>query len=306
MGEIADALRRAQLEDAKAAGTASTRPPPSSARPRDPLPRAAPATASLDVVPVESPVATRARGSRQEVRLHPAERAIVLDEGPNLEVCRQLAVRLRSMLEKAEIRSAAIVSAMRNEGKSVVLCDLGLALASISSARDVAIVDLDLRNPSIANFLDLPVERGVDDVLLGRATLDDVRFSAAQPELDVYPIAAPQRASHELLSLPSFARMVEELESRYRIVLFDTPPVLLVPDASLILRHVSAAIPIARAGQTRVRAFRRLVDQLPPGRILCELLNGTSELSADQYYYGVEPPKAASDKKQRFLSWGNG
>jgi len=284
MGEIADALRRARLLEG---GGGLERSP---APPRTAVDR------SLEVRPPPP------RASREECgldQLSPVDPAIVIEDGPNLETCRRLAVRLRATIRAGGLTSVAIVSALRNEGKTTVLCDLGLALASLSSQREVAIVDLDLRNPSIARVLDLPARRGVEDVLLGRAALDDICISVKQPELDIFPAVVAQRASHELLVLPAFARLVSELERRYSVVLFDTPPALLVPDANLILQQVGAAIPIARAGQTRVRAFRQLIEQLPEGRILGELLNGVSAPSASYYYYGEDSEGEAAPSKRR-------
>jgi Mrp family chromosome partitioning ATPase len=67
----------------------------------------------------------------------------------NLEHNRHLALRLRTELENHSARSLAIVSALRNEGKTTVACNIAIALASLMPERSVAIVDLDLRNPSV-------------------------------------------------------------------------------------------------------------------------------------------------------------
>src|SRR5438552_2499506 len=81
---------------------------------------------------------------------------------------------------------------------------------------------------------------GLEEVLLGRSTLDDVRVSVQSPAIDVFPVVTPQDAAHELLVLPQLAAMIADLERRYATVVVDTPPSPLVPDAMLILRHVAA------------------------------------------------------------------
>ena len=128
-------------------------------------------------------------------------------------------------------------------------------------------------------------EKGIDAVLAGRASLDEVRVSVRRPALDLYPAIEPRRNAHELLVLSRFARVIKELEQRHAIVLIDTPPTLIVPDTSLILQHVGACIPIARAGQTRARLFRQLIDVLPRGKLLGELLNGVRTPAHDFGYY---------------------
>lgn len=219
--------------------------------------------------------------------LYPVDPAIVIDAGPNVEACRHIAVRVRAELEARAARSVAIVSAVQAEGKTTVLCDLGLALASLAGGRDVALVDLDLRKPSMAQVLDVSPERGIEEVLDGTATLDDVRVSVRRPAVDLYPALAPRRASHELLVKPRFAQMIDELERRYAIVLIDTPPALLVPDANLILRRVATCLAVARAGQSRARRFRQLVEMLPSRRLLGEILNGVRAQDLNYGYYGT-------------------
>jgi len=208
----------------------------------------------------------------------------VLD-GPSVEAFRGVALRVHRELEERGAASVAIVSAVREEGKTTALCDVGLALASLSGDHEVALVDLDLRKPSMARVLGVPADRGIEDVLRGGATLDDVRISVGRPRVDLYPAVEPQRAAHELLALPSLAAMIGELEERYAMVLFDTPPALLLPDTNLILGHVASCIVVARSGETRVRHFRQVIETLPKRRILGELLNATRAPSYSYGYY---------------------
>ena len=278
MGEIADALRRAREERGTPAET-----PPSAPQLPEPAPPAAMAAVPLPARHLPGP--DPAAEGRVLDSLSPSDPAIVLAEGPSVEVCRHIAVRVRSELERRGARSVAIVSAVRDEGKTTVLCDLGIALASLSGSREVALVDLDLRKPSLARVLDVRASKGIDAVLAGRASLDEVRVSVRRPALDLYPAIEPRRNAHELLVLSRFARVIKELEQRHAIVLIDTPPTLIVPDTSLILQHVGACIPIARAGQTRARLFRQLIDVLPRGKLLGELLNGVRTPAHDFGYY---------------------
>jgi Mrp family chromosome partitioning ATPase len=237
--------------------------------------------------------------------LSPVDPGIVLTEGAVAEACRGVAVRLRSELERRGEKSLAIVSAVRAEGKTTVFCNLGLALASLSADSDLALVDLDLRKPSVANVLGVSPSHGVGDILHGTATLEDVRISITQPGFDLYPAVEPLRSAHELLVLPTFAAMVRELEQRYSVVLFDTPPALLLPDTSLILKRVQACVPVARAGQTRARYLRQLLEVLPRGQILGELLNcaRSPRYTSDYYPYGSDDeaaPDSSVARRSRF------
>jgi len=259
VGEIADALRRARSGGLLGLG----RPEGSRARPAEHDPR--PGEAAAVAAPA-APLTLQAT--------HPTDPAIVHAPSSEIEACRQLALRLRIELERRRARSVALVSALRDEGKTTTSCNLALALASLSTGRSVALLDLDMRKPSIARVLGIEAEVGVESFLAGEVSLDQVRVATSHSALDIYPAVKPQRSAHEMLAGREFSEMIAELERRYEVVLVDTPPTLLVPDARLILRHVAVCVPVARASSTRVRAFRELIGALPREQILGTLLNG--------------------------------
>lgn len=282
MGEIADALRRARGGGPGLPGPA---PDPSlerAARPADPRPAVA---SGMPAVRLET--------------IQPVDAAIVLEDGPALEACRQIALSVRAALEARRAHSAAVVSGMRDEGKTTTSCNLALALGSLSQSREIALLDLDLRRPSIANVLGLTLPFGVERVLRGEASIDEVRVEIEHPAIDVYPAIEPQRAAHEVLTRQRLGELVAELERRYAIVIVDTPPALLVPDARLILERVASWIPVARAGVTRVRSFRQLLDALPRSQLLSTLLNGARVHGRYYEGYPYTGAKAEAEESRR-------
>ena len=235
-----------------------------------------------------------APSSRLVETLHPTRAAIMSDQsGALLEICRKLALNVRAELKRHGGVSLAIVSAINGEGKTTVALDLSLGLATLSGAREVALVDLDLRRPSVASALGLEVEIGIEDVLAGGATLEDARISVGRPQLDIFPATRARRSAHELLVLPTLGQALRELEQRYELVIVDTPPTLMVPDAGLILANVSACAPVARAGQTRVRHVKALMKHLERHLVVGEILN-EGRLARYEYasYDYAAPPEA--------------
>jgi len=207
---------------------------------------------------------------------------------------RHLALRVRRELKQRGVRSVAIVSAQREEGKTTMSCNLALALASLEHQRSIALVDLDLRNPSVSRGLDVPHECGIDDVLMGRRELAAARIGVDEPLLDVYPSREAHGHAHTILGLPSFATTLRALERQYEIVILDTPPVLLVPDAAVILETAACAIAVARAGRSTRGAFETLCAHLPKGRLIGTILNeGQPPIKTNKYgYYGTRPGDA--------------
>lgn len=277
MGEITEALRRAR-EQQQPAAALDAPPGPDSLR------AATPPTAPRETVEL----------SVEREGEWPA-RAVVIDaRGPLAEAMRHLALKVRAELERRRARSVAVTSPLRGEGKTTLACDLALALASVSRGRSVALVDFDLRSPSVAADLRLPTGPGVETFLQGKARLEDVCISLEKPALDVYPARVPQNAAHELLVLPSMGILARELERRYATVVYDTPPTLLVPDTRILLQHVPAFIAVSRFGITRQRALKAMLEMLPREPFLGGVLNGGPLPShASSYgYYGVREEEA--------------
>ncbi len=258
-GEITAALSRAQAVEAGAPPADTVEEPKASA----PLPQ--PPLETKPVIPA----------NLSKVIFH-------------VERHRHLGLRLRTEMDRTGGRTLAVVSAVRNEGKSITSCNIAAAIASLSSERSVALVDLDLRNPSIAAMLQIAVPVGIEQVLLGRAKLENTCIPLREPEIDVYPCAQPHRAAHELLVLPAFERFIRDLQSRYAAVIIDTPPALLVPDSTIIMRSASYCVAVARAGKTRVHRFSEMVERLPQNKLLGKVINNVplpSHAKGDEYYY---------------------
>ena len=81
-------------------------------------------------------------------------------------------------------------------------------------------------------------------------------------------------------------------------MIFDTPPVLLVPDTQIILDRVSAFIAVARSGQTRERSLQSMLDLLPRDRFLGTVLNvGPLPIHPGQYgYYSGDSASPAGEE----------
>ncbi len=90
------------------------------------------------------------------------------------------------------------------------------------------------------------------------------------------------------------------LESRYRVVILDTPPCLMLPDANLIMRQAAACSVVVRAGESRVGRLREALDSLPANQTMGTILNCASLPShRRQYdYYQMEEDKDLPDVEE--------
>jgi len=279
VGEIAEALKR-QREEREATEAGAAPPTTEAASPAGVTPTAgALAAAAAEAAPPHSPVVP---GPVTEVHALDDE---TLDSLGKVELHRHLALQVAAQLENRSARCLAVVSALRDEGKTTVAATLALALASLTSHRCVALLDLDMRNPSIAGRLGLRPAAGIEQFLLGRADIESIRVPLEAPQLDVYPSVEPQPSAHELMARPQLAALIELLEQRYQTVIIDTPPTLIVPDASMLLKRVGACVAVARMEVSRTRRIREMLDILPPEVIVGKVLNSAALPSRDRSYY---------------------
>jgi Mrp family chromosome partitioning ATPase len=117
--------------------------------------------------------------------------------------------------------------------------------------------------------------------------------------LELYLLAQSSRRAHELLAGPALAALVRDLEQRYDLVIFDTPPSLLVPDTSLILKHAAAYVAVVRTGASRLAALRAMLKQLPREKFLGPFVNEarrTRHIVDYNYYHEREEDE---DKAKR-------
>ena len=134
-----------------------------------------------------------------------------------------------------------ITSPQPNEGKSCTSLNLALTLAQRGSR--VLVVDGDLRKPGIASHLGLDGERGLSSLLTGAHDLSSALFHVESiPQLSVLPAGPTPPNPAELLSSPGMAEALLQLRERFDHIVIDSPPLLMVTDATVLSTLVDGVI----------------------------------------------------------------
>jgi len=183
---------------------------------------------------------------------HAARRPLIVHDDPHsprAEAFRSLRTSLQFLNFGTASRSFVVTSATADEGKSTTAANLAIAMAA-TGAR-VVLVDADLRRPSIADYLGLEGAVGLSDVLIARASLDDVLQRWGEHSLSVLPAGTIPPNPSELLGSPAMLAVLDELEKRFDFVLLDLPPVLPVTDAALVSGVVRGALFVVALGRAR-------------------------------------------------------
>ena len=155
---------------------------------------------------------------------------------PRAEAFRAVRTNLMFVNAASHPRTIALTSSIPGEGKSTTIANLALTLAQAGSR--VCLIEGDLRRPRLLEYLGLEGSAGITDVLIERATLDEVLQPYGEHGLDILGCGAIPPNPSELLASSAMSSVLADLSARYDYVLIDTPPVLPVTDAVILSTKV--------------------------------------------------------------------
>ncbi len=178
-----------------------------------------------------------------------------------------------------------VTSTAPDDGKSTVVANLGAVLAQAGDR--VLVVDCDLRKPTLHRMLAVPNHRGLTNVLVQRAPVEELLLDGPVPGLKVLTSGPVPPNPAELLATPEMSYLLAQLRENYDAVLVDTPPLLAVADAAVLAPLVDGVILVVSAWSARVDMVQEALEQLEKARarILGVVLNRTRVPARDYYYY---------------------
>lgn len=172
-----------------------------------------------------------------------------------------------------------VTSALQGDGKT--FCSLNLAL-SIASEQDktVLYVDADVLKGTACRTLGVPDDTpGLIDLLEGgELTPQDVILRTSIPKLRVLPAGRRSPHATELLASESMHQMMLEFSERYhdRIIIFDSPPLLLTTEASVLASFMGQIVFVASAEKTPTSAVKQALEYLGEGMMVGMVMNRAS------------------------------
>jgi capsular exopolysaccharide synthesis family protein len=195
-------------------------------------------------------------------------------------------------LGDGKCRVIMITSSISSEGKSFISVNLAASLAY--SDKRVILLGLDLRKPTLHEYLDISNKTGVTNFLISKMEVDElVQNTGVHPKFDVIPAGPQPPNPSELLTNGRLNVLISELRERYDYVLIDSPPFGLVTDSALIAEHTDANLYVIRYNYTLLEHLKNVRDLKFSKRIanLSLIYNGVSSGSDYGYgygYYGTE------------------
>ncbi len=186
-----------------------------------------------------------------------------------------------------ELHHFVISSPMPGEGKTSVASNLAISWAQ-TGAR-VCLVDAGLRRPMVSKIFGIDKEAGLSDVLVGDVELDDVLVPWNDGLLTVLPAGSLPPDPAALLGSASIAKLVSDLRTRFDIVIYDSDPLVAVPDAALLGRSLDGMVLVVRAGSTTRDQLSASLDTVREARVtlLGTVRFGARNQTGTNAYYSV-------------------
>ena len=204
---------------------------------------------------------------------------------PQSAVFRMLRTQVLQKMRSEKFRSLAITSPTAGEGKSLVASNLAIAIA-MEFNQTVLLVDMDLRNPTVAKYFDLTVKSGLKDYLEKDIELEQVLINPGIKRLVILPGSDRAEDSAELLSSPKMANLVSDIKSHYesRVIIFDVPPILQTDDVLLSSNYFDSTLLVLEDGKNREEDIKKSLQLLEGTHLLGTVLNKSEKPPTHQSY----------------------
>jgi protein-tyrosine kinase len=185
-----------------------------------------------------------------------------------------------------------VTSSLPGEGKTYCAINLAMSIA-MELDHTVLLVDADVARPSVLRTLGLPAQRGLMDILVDESLdLSDVMLRTNVPTLAILPAGTSTPRATELLASAAMTNLVMEIAHRYpdRIVIFDSPPLLLTSEARVLATHMGQIAVVVESETTTQHAVKESLSQLEGCANVNLIYNKTREFPGIEesydYHYG--------------------
>ncbi|HEY4316391.1 MAG TPA: chain length determinant protein tyrosine kinase EpsG [Herbaspirillum sp.] len=168
---------------------------------------------------------------------------------PEVEALRSVRSQLMLRWFGAGHKTLAIVGVNPGDGTSLLAANLAVVFSQLGE--QTLLVDANLRAPRQHRIFNLEGERGLAEVLAGRAGMESLAMIDAFVDLSVLPAGSPVPNPQELINRSGFGVMNETLRECFDVILYDSPAVSSAADALTIAARAGGVLLVVRKDHTR-------------------------------------------------------
>lgn len=182
-------------------------------------------------------------------------------KSPVSEAFRSIRTNIEYIVQGKEKCIFSVISDSIGIGKTYI--SINMASIYAMYGKKTVLIGMDLRKPRIYQEFGLSNRLGVSSYLAGKASINEIiQPSGKLPTLDIITAGPVPPNPAELIASDRCTEFFEELKKIYDYIIIDTPPLLWVTDALLLMKHVDTAIYVVRQNVTNKKAFETVIKDL--------------------------------------------
>ncbi|CAN7299800.1 CpsD/CapB family tyrosine-protein kinase [Paenibacillus sp. LjRoot56] len=187
------------------------------------------------------------------------------------------------------MKTILVTSAQPGEGKSTTAANLSVAYAQ--EGKKVLIVDADLRKPTIHHYFGVSNRYGLTSAIVNRTQFDEFISETSIENLSLITSGPIPPNPSELLMSQKMTAFLEEMATRFDVIIIDSPPTLAVADAQILATKCDGVVMVISDGKVKRDMARKAIHNLErvQAKILGVVLNNKRHRKSDAayyYYYG--------------------
>lgn len=188
----------------------------------------------------------------------------------------------------ASPRLIVLTSPGPSEGKTTVASNLAFKLAGIG--KKVLLIDADLFRARLHDLFGISNDHGLTTVLQSEPPDENLLQSAIQKVsegLFVLPCGPPALEAGDLLFASHMPDLLSRLRTAFDMIIIDTPPLSVLPDARILGRFADGVVLVIRAGHTTRDGAMAAIQRLMNDRtnVLGTVLNDWNPKKSPGGYY---------------------
>jgi len=202
------------------------------------------------------------------------------------EAIRTLRTNLEFFSSEEPNKVISISSTISGEGKSFMAVNLGGVLAL--SRKKTVLVDLDMRKPKSDKYPSgSDSNKGMSTILIRKNHWKDCLIHTSLENFDFIPSGPHPPNPSELLANEEFTEFLTDLKKHYEYIIIDTPPVGLVTDGIMAMKHSDVSIYVFRANYSKLDYMHNLYRIVTLNKLknVSAVLNAVA-VKSNNYGYG--------------------
>ena len=201
------------------------------------------------------------------------------------EQYRMAATRLVLSMEGRGCSVVEVTSALKGEGKTTTVVNLGYTLAR-DLGRRALLIDCDFRCPALHKYVKVPARHGLIEYLDGKAELRDCLASIDDVPCNILTVGGNGADLNELTRIEQLKAALPKLRIHFDYLLINTPPVLPSATMGILASLADILIVVIRAGTTPKHVVQQAFNMLGLTTEAHVILNAVESQAMPSYIYG--------------------